>query len=135
MNVIPEPLHIASCLPTSQTKLLSLPIPLLYMYMYIATERFSIFRLHCSTTYIDVTCCYRASTVVRLSVRHSHEPKTAVPFETSFGFWTPMVPRNHLLDRGGSKSPCAKRQMRSSAACAVGALSPAGDKCICCCEL
>ena len=56
-----------------------------------------IVRPHYSTTYVDAACCYRPSRVVCLSLVVS-PAKTAEPIEMSFGLWTRMGPRNHVLD-------------------------------------
>ena len=58
--------------------------------------------------YVDVAYCYRWSGVVRLSVCLSSyavvsPAKMAEPIEMSFGLWTRVGPRNHVLD--GVNSP------------------------------
>ena len=62
---------------------------------------------------IDVAYCYRRGNVVCLSVGLSvslslslaivsivSPAKTAEPIEVPFGMWTPVGPRNHVLDGG-----------------------------------
>jgi len=50
------------------------------------------------TTYIDVVCCYRLSSMVYWSVTLVSPAKTAKPTEMPFGFRTRMGPGNHVLD-------------------------------------
>jgi len=61
---------------------------------------------HCSTMYVDATCCYRPSSVVCRSVCHSSEPcKMADPNEMLFGLWAWMGSRNHIV-YGSSDTLC-----------------------------
>ena len=64
----------------------------------------SFFRLHHSTTYVDVAYCYRPRSVVCrsvcLSVTLVSPAKTAALIEMPFGLRTRLGPRNHVLDRG-----------------------------------
>jgi len=57
-----------------------------------------LFRPHCSTTCIDAAYCYRPSRAVCLSVTVVTSAKTAELIEMPFGLWTPVGPRNHVLD-------------------------------------
>jgi len=64
----------------------------------------SSFRLHRSTTYLDIACCYRLNSVVCLSVGLSvmvvSPAKMAEPIEMPCGLGTRLGPRNHVLDGG-----------------------------------
>jgi len=69
-------------------------------------SRSRIFGPHLSTTYVDATYCYRRSSVVcrsvglsvGLSVTIVSPAKTAKAIEIPFGLWTPVGPRNRVLD-------------------------------------
>jgi len=62
-----------------------------------------IFRPHRSTTYVDAAYCYRPSSVVCLSVGLSvtlvSPAEIAEPIDMSFGMWTWVGPRKHVLDK------------------------------------
>jgi len=59
-----------------------------------------LFRLHRSTTYVDVAYCYRPSSVVCRSVMMVSSAKMAEPIEMLFGLWTQVGPRKHVFDGG-----------------------------------
>jgi len=75
-----------------------------------------IFQLHRSTTFVDVACCCRPSSVVCGSVGLSvcwsvtlvSPAKTAAPIEMPFGLWPWVGPGNHVLD--GVQIPHRKEQ-------------------------
>ena len=48
--------------------------------------------------YIDVAYCYRPSSAVCLFVTVVSPTQMAEPIEIPFGLWTPVGPRNHVLD-------------------------------------
>ena len=60
----------------------------------------ALFRPHRNTTYIDVACCYRWSSVVCLcrSVTFVSAAKMAKPIEIPFWLWNQVGPRNQILD-------------------------------------
>ena len=71
--------------------------------VYVMSQKFSrtfckIFRLHRSTTYVDVAYCYRQSSVVCPSVTLVSPAKTAEPIVMPFGLRTRVGPGNHVLD-------------------------------------
>jgi len=60
-------------------------------------------RPHRSTSYVDATYCYRASSVavcrtVCRSVTVVRREKTAEPIDMRFGLWARMGRSNHVLD-------------------------------------
>ena len=59
-----------------------------------------IIRPHCSTTYVDVACCYRLSSMVCLSVTLVSLAKMAEPIEMPFGLSMRVGPENHISDGG-----------------------------------
>ena len=74
--------------------------------------RFSRFRPHRSTTYVDAAYCYRPSIVVclsvGLSVSHSSEPcKNGWTDRDAFGLWTLHGTKKPCI-RWGSRSPWGK---------------------------
>jgi len=63
--------------------------------------------LHRSTTYVDMACCYRPSSVVCRSVTVVSLAKAAEPIDMPFGMWTRVgpTPRKHILDGVTLASP------------------------------
>ena len=66
--------------------------------VHACTRSVSIIRLHCSSLYVDAAYCYRVSSVVCLSVTVASLAKTTEWIEMSFGMWTWVCTRNHVLD-------------------------------------
>jgi len=65
-----------------------------------------IIRPHCTTTCVDAAYCYRPSSVVCRSVRHSSELcKTAEPIDMPFGLWIRVGRRKRVLHVGTLAPP------------------------------